>query len=163
MKTTFLGNEITLINKPIQVGDKLPDFLLKTNDLQDVTLKNINQTTMFIVVPSIDTDVCDLEIQRFSKAVEGISDVKIYGVSMDLPFAQARWCGVKSAANIQLVSDYMDHSFGLHTGTYIKELGLLTRAVIIVDKNQEVQYAAYCSEVSEHPNYDAALDALKAI
>lgn len=161
MKITFLNNEVSLASKPIQVGDTLPSFLLKTNDLKSVTDQDIKQKTLFIVVPSIDTDVCDLEIQRFSKALEGVEGVKVYGVSMDLPFAQARWCGAKNASNVELVSDYMDHSFGLNTGTYVNELGLLTRAIIVVDAQRKVTYVEYCEEITNQPDYDKALEAVK--
>jgi thiol peroxidase len=161
MKVKFKGNEITLEGKEIKVGDTAPDFIATDNDLNTVNSKDFTGKRAYISVPSIDTPVCDLEVRRFNEEAAKLNDVKIYVISMDLPFAQGRWCGNQGINAVQTLSDYKDRSFGKEFGTYIKELGLLTRAVFVVDENNKVTHVEYCEEVTSEPNYEAALNALK--
>ena len=160
---TFKGNPMTLVGNEVKVGQKAPDFKLTANDLSEVTLKSsAGKVRVVSVVPSVDTPVCDLQTKRFNDEASKLGDkAAIITVSLDLPFAQKRWCGAASATKVQLLSDYKDHSFGVAYGTRIKELGLLTRAVFVIDSNDQVQYVEYVKEVTEHPNYDAAIAAAK--
>ena len=161
---TFKGNPITLIGPELKAGDKAPDFKLLANDLSEVTLASSKGKTRLIsVVPSLDTPVCDLQTKRFNEEAGKLpKDVVVYTVSVDLPFAQKRWCGASSATNIQTLSDHRETSFGTAYGALIKELRLLARAVFIIGADDKIQYAEYVKEVTQHPNYDAALNALKA-
>ncbi len=160
---TFKGNPMTLVGQQIKTGQKAPDFKLTANDLSEVTLKNsAGKVRLISVVPSLDTPVCDLQSKRFNDEAGKLGDkVAVLTVSMDLPFAQKRWCGAAGATKIQLLSDYKDHSFGVAYGARIKELGLLTRAVFVIDAQDQVQFVEYVSEVTQHPNYDAAIAAVK--
>ena len=131
------------------------------DNLNEVNLAALKGKKIFLTVPSLDTPVCDLEVRTFnSKAskIEGVAG--IYTISMDLPFAQARWCGAKGVDKVATLSDYKYHSFAKATGTYINELGLLTRSVIIVDEKNKVIYTEYLSEITNEPQYDLALAAL---
>ena len=161
MKVTFKGNEITLVGTEVKVGDTMPDFTVTNNSLDSVTFKATKGVRVFLAVPSIDTPVCDLEVRTFNQRASEVDNVTIYTVSMDLPFAQSRWCGAEGVNNVVTLSDYKDRSFGNNTGTYIKELGLLTRAVFVVGSDNKVSYVEHVSEVTEAPNYDDALDAVK--
>lgn len=162
---TFKGGPMTLIGEQVKVGQKAPDFKLTANDLSEVTLKNsAGKVRILSVVPSVDTPVCDLQTKRFNEEAGKLGDqVAVITISMDLPFAQKRWCGAAGATNVQLVSDYKDHSFGIAYGARIKELGLLTRAVFVIDAQDTVQYAEYVGEVTTAPNYDAAIEAAKKL
>ena len=161
MMITFKGTPVTLENKPISVGDAAPDFHLIDNELNEITLKDTSGKRIFVAVPSVDTPVCDREVRKFNEEAAKISDVSIYVVSMDLPFAQGRWCGAAGIDKVTVLSDYKNRDFGKNYGVYIKELGLLTRAIIIVDENNKVSYVEYCNEVSSEPDYEAALNAVK--
>lgn len=161
---TFKNNPITLVGPELKKGDKAPDFKLLANDLSEVTLANTKgQTRIIGIVPSLDTPVCDLQTKRFNEeAGKFPQGVKVLTVSMDLPFAQKRWCGAAGAAHVQTLSDHRDANFGKAYGVLIKELRLLTRAIFIVGADDKIQYAEYVKEVTQHPNYDAALNSLKA-
>lgn len=161
MTVKFKGNEITLEGREIKVGDIAPDFIVTDNELNTVNSKDLKGKRAYISVPSIDTPVCDLEGRKFNDEASKLKDVKVYIISMDLPFAQGRWCGNAGIEAVQTLSDYKDRSFGKEFGTYIKELGLLTRAVFVVDENNKISYVEYCEEVTSEPNYEAALNALK--
>lgn len=161
MQVTFKGTPVTLENTEIKVGDSAPEFSLVNNELKDVTLSDTNGKRIFVVVPSIDTPVCDREIRKFNEEAAKLNNVTIYVVSMDLPFAQSRWCGGAGIDKVVLLSDYKNRQFGKNYGVYIKELGLLARAIFVVDENNKVTYAEYCSEVSSEPNYEQALNAVK--
>lgn len=161
MKVTFQGNPMTLKGQTLSVSDKAPDFKLVDNDLNDVCLSDTKGKRVFVSVPSIDTPVCDLETKRFNEEASKLDNVKVYVISMDLPFAQSRWCGANSASNVQLLSDYKYRSFGENYGVYVEELGLLARAVFIVDDENKIRYAEYCHEITNHPDYEAVLAALK--
>ncbi|WP_124728144.1 thiol peroxidase [Staphylospora marina] len=159
---TMKGNPVTLLGPEIKAGDKAPDFTVLANDMSPVTLADGKGTVRIIsVVPSVDTPVCDLQTRRFNQEAASLPGVKVLTVSVDLPFAQKRWCGAAGAENIQTVSDHRDLSFGTAYGVAIKELRLLARAVFVIDKHDVVTYAEYVPEVTQHPNYEAAILAAK--
>ena len=160
MNITFQGNKITLIGKTLNIGDCLEDFKVVDNNLNEVSLKDLPGKKVFLTVPSLDTPVCDLEVRTFNNKV-GKLDYNVYAISMDLPFAQSRWCGAKGVNNVSTLSDYKNHSFSKVTGTYIEELSLLTRSVIVVDENNKVTYIEYVEEVTNEPDYEACLNSLK--
>ena len=163
LNITFAGGAITLPGTQLAEGDTMPDFNLSDNGLGMVTLGDTNGTRIFLTVPSLDTPVCDLEVRTFNMKASELPGVSIYAVSMDLPFAQARWCGAAGVEAVKTLSDYKDRSFGNATGTYIAELGLLTRSVIIVDSTGKVLYADYVNEITNAPDYDAAYAKLAEI
>ena len=159
MKITFQGNPLTLDGTQLKQGDVLKDFVVAKNDLSTLSLTDTQGVRVFLTVPSLDTPVCDMEIREFNKRAGELAGVAIYTISLDLPFAQARWCGTAGVENVVTASDYKEKSFAAATGTMIKELGLLTRAAFVVDAAGKIIYAEYVSEVTEQPNYDAILDA----
>ncbi|MBX9973339.1 thiol peroxidase [Cytobacillus firmus] len=159
---TFKGNPVTLLGNEVKVGDKAPEFKVLANDLSEVTLADSKgQVRLISVVPSIDTGVCDAQTRRFNEEASKLDNVKILTVSVDLPFAQKRWCAAAGIENVQTVSDHRGLSFGEAYGVAIQELRLLARAVFVVDSNDTVTYAEYVSEATEHPNYEAAVEAAK--
>ncbi|KYG91510.1 MULTISPECIES: thiol peroxidase [Metasolibacillus] len=164
-QVTFKNGPVTLLGNEVKVGDKAPDFTVLANDLSPVTLKDSEgKVRLFSVVPSLDTGVCDAQTRKFNEAAAELGDnVVIYTVSMDLPFAQKRWCGAAGIEAVQTVSDHRDASFGEAYGVHIKELRLLTRAVFVVDAEGTVAYVEYVPEATDHPNYEAAIEAVKAL
>lgn len=162
MNITFQGNPIHLKGTPLQAGDKIPPFVLRRNDLSEFTQKDLSGISVLVTVPSLDTPVCDLEIKRFHDDLSKFNDAKVYAVSIDLPFAQQRWCGANGVNAIETLSDYAHHSFGEATGTLIDHLELLTRAVIVLNGKLDVVYAQYVPEVTEHPDYEAVYRAVAA-
>ena len=160
--TTFKGSPLTLIGGEIKVGQKAPEFSALAGDLSAVTLASSKgKTRLFVVVPSLDTPVCDQEARKFNEEVASLSGVQAYVISVDLPFAQARFCQTADIKNLQTLSDHRDASFGQAYGTLIKELRLLSRAIFVVDANDTVTYVEYVPEMTNPPNYEAALNALK--
>lgn len=164
-QVTFKNNPITLLGNEVKVGDKAPDFTVLANDLSPVTLKDSEgKVRLFASVPSLDTGVCDAETRRFNEEATNLGeDVIIYTVSVDLPFAQKRWCGASGVDRVQTVSDHKDLSFGKAYGVAIEELRLLTRAVFVVDREGIVKYVEYVPEATNHPNYEAAIAAVKEL
>lgn len=162
---TMKGNPLTLEGSTLKVGQPAPNFKLAANDLSPLTLDSLKGKKLVIsCVPSLDTPVCDLETRRFNKEAEKLSsDTVILTVSMDLPFAQKRWCGLANATRVQTASDYRDASFAKAYGVLIKELHLLARAIFVVDRKGIVQYIQLVKEVTSEPDYNAALDSLKKI
>jgi thiol peroxidase len=161
--TTFKGNGLTLVGEAVKVGQKAPNFRAVAGDLSEVSLaSSVGKTRLFIAVPSLDTPVCDQETRKFNQEVAGISGVQTYVVSMDLPFAQGRFCQTAGVKNLQAISDHRDASFGLAYGTLIKELRLLSRAIFVVNAHDVVTYVEYVPEMTNHPNYAEALNALKS-
>ncbi|MCM3572203.1 thiol peroxidase [Mesobacillus subterraneus] len=159
---TFKGNPVTLLGNEVKVGDQAPDFNVLANDLSQVTLQDSKgQVRLISVVPSLDTGVCDAQTRRFNEEAANLDNVKILTVSVDLPFAQKRWCGAAGIENVQTLSDHRELSFGEAYGVAIKELRLLARAVFVVDSNDKVTYVEYVSEATDHPNYEAAVEAAK--
>ena len=165
VQTTFKQNPVTLIGSEVKVGDTAPDFKVLANDLSEVTLKDSEgKIRLFSVVPSLDTGVCDAQTRKFNEAAGEFGDqVLVYTVSMDLPFAQKRWCGAAGIDNVVTVSDHRDGSFCEAYGVLIQEMRLLTRSVFVVDTEGNVTYVEYVPEATEHPNYDAAIEAVKAL
>lgn len=165
VQTTFKNNPVTLIGNEVKVGDQAPDFNVLANDLSPVSLKDSEgKVRLFSVVPSLDTGVCDAQTRKFNEVASELGDnVIIYTVSMDLPFAQKRWCGAAGIDSVQTVSDHRDASFGEAYGVHIKELRLLTRSIFVVDAEGKVVYVEYVPEATDHPNYDAAIEAVKAL
>ncbi len=160
MNIKLNGEKVTLRGSEIRVGQEAPDFIVSNVELKPVTLKDTKGKRVFLTVPSIDTPVCDLEVKRFNKEAEKYKDTTIYVVSVDLPFAQARWCGAEDVDNVITLSDYKDRSFGENYGVYIEEVGFLARAVFVVDEDNKVVYTEYCENVSDHPNYEKVLEVL---
>lgn len=160
---TFANNPVTLLGNEVKVGDKAPDFTVLANDLSPVTLADSKGSVRVIsVVPSLDTGVCDAQTRRFNEDAATLDNVKVLTISVDLPFAQARWCGAAGIDKVQTLSDHRDLSFGEAYGVAMKENRLLARAVFVVDSNDVVTYAEYVPEVTTHPNYEAAIEAAKA-
>ncbi|GAC91008.1 thiol peroxidase [Anoxybacillus sp. LAT_35] len=161
-KVTFKGNPVTLIGNEVKVGDAAPNFTVLANDLSPVTLDDTKGFVRLIsVVPSIDTGVCDAQTRRFNEEAGSIEGVKVLTISVDLPFAQKRWCAANGLENVVTLSDHRDVSFGQAYGVLIQELRLLARAVFVVDRNDRVTYVEYVSEATNHPNYEAAIEAAK--
>jgi thioredoxin-dependent peroxiredoxin len=161
----FRDQSLTLVGPQLKPGDKAPDFRCLSG-LDVVTLAQTPaKARLFSVVPSLDTPVCSQQTKRFEEALAALGDkVVCYTVSVDLPFAQKRFCTDNKLTNMKTLSDCHDHSFGQNYGTLIEglPLALLSRAVFVVDAGGKVTYAEYVPEVGSHPNYDAALAALKA-
>ncbi len=159
----FKGNSLTLLGPEIKVGSKAPDFQVIADDLSKVTLQTFKGKTKLIsVVPSLDTPVCDQQTRRFNEEAGKLpGDVALLTISMDLPFAQKRFCSTAGISKIKVLSDHRDASFGLAYGVLIKELRLLARSIFIVGADDRVQYVEYVKEITTHPNYEAALGALK--
>lgn len=162
----FKGNPIDLAGAALKVGDAAPDFKLQDNTLADVSLANsAGKKRVICTVPSLDTGVCQMETKRFNDEAKNLPDVEVLVVSMDLPFGQKRWCGAEGIANVKSLSAHRCSQFGENYGVLIKG-GVLdrltTRAVFVADGNGKLTHVEYCAEVTEHPNYDAALAAAKA-
>jgi thiol peroxidase len=162
---TMKGNPLTLVGKALKVGDRAPDFGVLDNNLSPVSFGNYKGKVCIIsAVPSLDTPVCDLETRRFNQEAANLSpDTVILTVSMDLPFAQKRWCGATGVDKVITVSDYKDASFGAAYGVLIKELRLLARAVFVVDRKGVIQYMEVVKELTQEPNYEGALQAAKKL
>jgi len=159
---TFKGNPLILIGPEITIGAQAPDFQVLGQDLSAISLGSFQGKTLLIsVVPSVDTPVCDAQTKRFNQEAATLPKVQMLTVSMDLPFAQKRWCGAAGVDNVKVVSDHRDASFGKAYGVLIKELRLLSRAIFLVDGKGTVRYVEYVPEVTSHPNYDAALSAVR--
>ncbi|MBK9167485.1 MAG: thiol peroxidase [Bryobacterales bacterium] len=157
------GNPLTLLGPELKPGDPTPDFSVVDGSLAGVNLEGTgNNVRIFSVVPSLDTPVCDLQTKKFNEAANSLPGVDILTVSMDLPFAQKRWCGAFGVDRVKMLSDHRDGSFGLAFGTLIKDLRIECRAIFVVDQNNVVRHVEYVKEVAEHPDYDAALAAAKA-
>ena len=146
-------------------GSPAPDFTLVDIGLDTKALADfVGKVKLLIALPSLDTGVCDIEAKRFNAEAAALgNDVAVLVISMDLPFAQKRWCGVNDAANIVTLSDYRDRSFGANYGVLIKELKLLARSIFVVDKQDKVSYVQIVPEMSQEPNYTKALEAVKAV
>lgn len=156
------GNPLTLIGPELKSGDAAPDFAMVDNGLKPVTLSDTGHNVRIIsVVPSLDTPVCDAQTKRFNEEAAKLPDVDIITVSMDLPFAQKRWCGAFGVDKVKMLSDHKEGSFGSHYGTLIKELRIESRAIFVLDQKNQIRHAEYVTEVADHPNYEAALAAAR--
>jgi len=157
------GNPLTLIGPELQSGDHAPDFSVVDGTLSAVNLEKTGSNVRIIsVVPSLDTPVCDLQTKRFNEEAAKLPGVDILTISMDLPFAQKRWCGAFGVDRIKMLSDHRTGSFGEAYGTLIKDLRIESRAIFVLDKDNIIRHVEYVKEVADHPNYDAALAAAKA-
>jgi thiol peroxidase len=157
------GNPLTLIGPELQAGDHAPDFTVVDGTLSPVNLdKTGSHVRIMSVVPSLDTPVCDLQTKRFNEEAAKLPGVDILTISMDLPFAQKRWCGAFGVDRIKMLSDHRSGSFGEAYGTLIKDLRIESRAIFVLDKENIIRYVEYVKEVADHPNYDAALAAAKS-
>jgi thiol peroxidase len=159
------GNPLTLVGNEVKVGDTAPDFEALNDKLEPVKLSSFKGKVVVLVsVPSVDTPVCDLETKRFNQEAGKLGgDVAILTISMDLPFAQKRWCAAAGVQNLQLLSDHRDASFGKAYGVLIKELRLLARTVHIIDRTGTVRYVQYVEETTEEPDYDDVLRAVDKV
>ena len=163
---TFKGNPVTLVGPELKAGDAAPDFKALSSGLAPVTLADTgSKARLFSVVPSLDTGVCSAQTKKFDEELAALGDkVAAYTVSLDLPFAQARFCGAENVQNMTTLSDVHDHSFGNAYGVMIEglPLPLLARSVFVIDKAGKVAYAEYVKEVTSSPDFAAAMAALKA-
>ena len=161
MKVNFAGNPVELQGTEIKVGMKAPDFTAVKNDLSAFKLGDVKGRKLIVAVPSLDTSVCDLEVRRFNAEATGFANTTVITISMDLPFAQKRWCGAAGVDKLVTVSDYKDRDFATKYGVLLPNVGLLARAVFLLDADNTVRYVEYVPEVTSHPDYAAALAALK--
>lgn len=163
---TLQGRPVTLAGDEMKVGDTAPDFKVTDNDMLPMKFFRSYKDTISIIlaVPSLDTPVCDLEARRFNKEAEALGpEVNVLAISMDLPFAQKRWCGAAGIKTVRTFSDYQKADFGKAYGVLIKELRLLARAVFVVDRDGIVKYAQIVPEVSKEPDYEDVLNAVRAM
>ncbi len=161
-KVTFQGTPLTLVGTELKLGDQAPDFTLLDNELNEVRLKDFKGKTKVIsVTPSLDTPVCDMQARRFNEEAAKLpEDIVVLNVSMDLPFAISRFCTTAGIDKVKTLSDHRDASFGTVYGLLIKELRLLTRSIIIIDKEDVIKYLEIVSEVTDQPDYDKAIKSI---
>lgn len=162
---TMKGNPLTLVGNEVKVKERAPEFEVLSNDLSPVKFSSFRgKVCILSSVPSLDTPVCDTETRRFNEEAGRLSsDVAVLTISMDLPFAQKRWCGAAGVTRVQTLSDHRDASFGISYGVLIKELRLLARAVFGVDRNGVIQYVQLVNEITQEPDYDAVLTAVSKL
>ena len=162
---TMKENPLTLVGNGVKVGEMAPDFVVLDNNLSPVKFSSFRgKISIVSSVPSLDTPVCDVETRRFNEEASKLGDqVLILTISMDLPFAQKRWCAAAGVTRVQTLSDHRDASFGTSYGVLIKELRLLARAVFLVDQKGVLQYMQLVKELTKEPDYKAILSALKKL
>ncbi len=162
---TIKGNPMSLSGTEVRTGDPAPDFVVVANDLTEVKLSSFRgKVCLIVAVHSLDTSVCDIEVRKFNEKVATFgTKVAALTISMDLPFAQKRWCGAAGVKNLQTLSDYRKADFGENFGVLIKELRLLARAVFIIDEEGVIRYIQIVKEVANEPDYEKALEALKGV
>lgn len=162
---TLKGNPLTLVGPELKVGDKAPDFTVSKSLTESASLKDFaGKIKLISVVPSIDTGVCDAQTRRFNEEAAKLGDkVVVLTISNDLPMAQGRWCGAAGVDKVVMLSDHKNLSFGDAYGVHIQELRLLMRSIFVIDENDTIRYVQYLSEMTEHPDYEAALNAVKAL
>jgi thioredoxin-dependent peroxiredoxin len=162
--TTLRGNPLTVLGPQLKSGDQAPDFHAVDDALKPVDLAATgNGVRVFSVVPSLDTPVCDAQTKRFNEEAGKLPNVSIYTISMDLPFAQKRWCGAFGVDHVKMISDHREGSFGQAYGTLIKELRIMSRAIFVLDPGNTIHYVEYVKEVADHPNYESALAAARSL
>jgi thiol peroxidase len=161
---TFKGNPLTLLGADLPVGSAVPDFVVQANDLSDVHVPIKGRVCVIITVPSLDTSVCDREAHRFNEEATKLGDqVEVLAISMDLPFAQSRWCAAGGIKNVRTLSDHRNAAAGAALGVLIKELRLEARAVFVVDAAGKLVYKQLVAEMTHEPDYDAALAAVRKL
>ncbi len=162
---TLKGNPVEVAGEEVQVGQKAPDYKLQGADMSDVTLAtHAGKTRILCAVPSLDTPVCDIEMQRFNKEASALANTAVIAISTDLPFAQKRWCGANNADAVVTGSDHREGSFGRAYGCMVNSGPLercLVRAVFVVGADDTIKHVEYVSEIAEEPDYDAALAAAR--
>ena len=160
---TLMGKPMNLVGPELKPGDTAPDFNAIDVSMNNVTLSDTGTNTrIFSVIPSLDTPVCDAQTKRFNDEVAKLDGVDVYTVSMDLPFAQKRWCNAFNVNDVKMLSDHREGSFGENWGTLIKDLRIESRAIFVVDPKNKIKHVEYVKEVADSPNYDAALAAVKS-
>lgn len=163
-QVTMRGMPVTLLGTHIKVGDKAPDFTVQDSAMKPVKLSDFKGKVRIInSVPSIDTSVCSAQVHRFNTQAAKLKDVVILSVSVDLPFALNRYCAAEGIDAVKVTSDHKDLDFGLKYGVVIEQLRLLTRAVFVVDKNDNIVYVQYVKETSEEPDYDKVLTVINTL
>lgn len=162
--TCFKGNPVTLLGPELKVGDPAPDFQVVDNDLKPVSLADFKGKTKIIcAVPSLDTPVCETEVRRFNQEAAQLPDsIVVLTISLDLPFAQKRWCGGAGIERVTTLSDYQERSFAQAYGVLIKELKLLSRSVFVIDGDDKISYIQHVAEITEEPDYAAVLAVAKS-
>ena len=161
--TTLKGNPYPLAGPELKVGDQAPDFEAVDSNLRKIRLQDTGPAVrIFSVIPSLDTPVCDAQTKRFEDEAAKLGDVRIYTISMDLPFAQKRWCGNFGINRVTMLSDHLTGSFGETYGTLIPDLRIESRAIFVLEPDNTLRHVQYVKEVGDHPNYEAALEAAKA-
>lgn len=164
LKITFAGNPVTILGNEIKIGDKAPDFTLTNSKLEPIKLSDFGDKIKILVVyPSIDTGVCAAQNRRFNVEANNLEDVVVLSISVDLPFAQSRFCGAEGLDKIITLSDHKDLDFGEKYGFVIEELRLLTRGTVIIDKDNTVKYVEYVPEITSDPDYDKALEVARSL
>lgn len=161
--TTFIGKPVTLSGQQFQVGETAPDFKLITPSLEMKSLSDFKGKKVISVVPSIDTGICSTQTRTFNKELSELDDTHVITISVDLPFAQAKWCGAEGLDKAIMLSDYYDHSFGKAYGLLMEEWHLLARAVLVLDEDNQIVYTQYLKNVNSEPDYVSAITALKSI
>jgi thiol peroxidase len=162
--TILMGKPFSLAGPELKVGDKAPDFEVMDSSLKPVKLADTgNGVRIFSVIPSLDTPVCDAQTKRFEDEASSLPGIHIYTISMDLPFAQKRWCSTFGVSKVAMLSDHKDGSFGDGYGTLIPEMRIESRAIFVVDASDTIRYVEYVKEVGSHPDYEAALAAARSL
>ncbi len=166
-KVTLRGNPFSLAGSEVKVGQDAPDFTAVDNNLQPVRLSDAKGKVVILSsVPSVDTPVCDTETRRFNQEASALGGgIEVWTISMDLPFAQKRWCGAAGVDRVKTLSDFRERTFGQNYGVMLKDgplAGIDARAVFVVGKDGKVKHVEYVSEIANEPNYEAALSAAKA-
>lgn len=163
-KVTFKGNPVTLLGNEIKVGDKAPDFTVLSSTLTPATLAEYKGKVIVIAVyPSIDTGICAAQNRRFNQEADNLKDVTVLSISVDLPFAQSRFCAAEGLNNIVTLSDHKDLDFGMKYGFVIEELRLLARGTVIIGKDNIIKYVEFVPEIAQEPDYEAALKIIKEL
>jgi thiol peroxidase len=159
-----MGKPFSLAGPELKAGDRAPDFQVMDSTLKFVKLADTGTgVRIFSVVPSLDTPVCDAQTKRFEDEAAALRNINIFTISTDLPFAQKRWCGTYGISRIAMLSDHIDTSFGEHYGTLITDMRIESRAIFVVDASNTIRYVEYVKEVGSHPDYEAALEAARAV
>lgn len=163
LNITYEGNPLIVLGEQLKVGDRMLNFSAVTKKSEDWSLSNIKGIKVISVVPSLDTPVCQLQTRRFNREIVEFDGVSVITISLDLPYAQLRWCAAEGINNLIVISDYKDREFAKKTGLLIDELKLLTRAVFVIDNENTVKYVEYVKEITNEPNYDAVKDFIKSL
>lgn len=161
--TSVQGNPLTLLGPELSVGQQAPDFTVLDGDMNPVRFSSFKGKTVIIsAVPSLDTPVCELQTQRFNSEAASLNAVTLT-ISMDLPFAQKRFCDSFKIGNLKTLSDFRDREFSRNYGLYIREIGLIARAVLVVDSSMIIRYIEIVNDISKQPDYDSALAAARQL